>query len=223
MSDTTVFTFAGLPGAGKTTAMETAADTLNDLNVSAVTYEISEYVRSEFWDERVDDESQIREDISDNDLGHWAASKKDEYGRGHFAQRLSTYIGKNVDVALVSGVRSPEEIDAFRTHGYSVVPISIWSLPELRFKRLQEREGSYDRDEFVDRKERELFEWDCLELFTNSDYYNHIVPNNYSEEQFKEDVRYIVSSKAFGNRDANIYNSSPFGPCETNGDVAQYL
>jgi Zeta toxin. len=100
---------------------------------------------------------------------------------------------------VVSGVRSPEEAEAFREAFDNVTTVVIWTLPEIRYNRL-----TTDMDTFVDRKSRELWDWGCIEFFTDPDQYDYVIPNNYGKDEFVHIIDYLV--------DGNLerFQTSPF-------------
>jgi len=216
-----VFLFAGLPGCGKTVAAKAAKEVIEKYHDRSVsTHEISDYVRYEY------ESNTGLGEISDNDLGNWAAQKKDRNGDGYFARRLATELLQDgvpkAENIVVAGIRSPEEAQAFRERFSTVVVMPIWTLPDERYKRLEAREGEYTYEEFNERKDRELWQWGCIDFFTKEDEYDHIIPNNYSEEKFETEVGYIVETYL---HDAvpEMYVESPFPSDLSKRDVGQYL
>jgi dephospho-CoA kinase len=181
MGDTTyTYGIAGLPGAGKSVAAEYLADAILDGEATAT--EMSDFVRTKF-------EAEHDDEVNDNELGAWAAEQKAEYGQGHFARQLAeTWDDPDRPHTVVSGLRSPEEATALRDAfgETSTVILAIWTLPGLRFKRkygADPRVDHPDWDTFIERRDRELYEWGCLDYFTGnvSDF---IVPNNDGVGQF---------------------------------------
>jgi dephospho-CoA kinase len=199
MGDTTyTFGIAGLPGAGKSLAAEHVQQFVNG---ESTTTEMSDYVRACYeadhgrgsttrGDSGPNRGSAPRDDeVTDNELGAWAAEQKAEYGQGYFASRLAeTWEDPDRPHTVVSGLRSPEEATALRDAfgETSTVILTIWTLPGLRFKRkygADPRVDHPDWDTFIERRDRELYEWNCLDYFTGnvSDF---IIPNNDGVKQF---------------------------------------
>jgi dephospho-CoA kinase len=216
-----VFAFIGLPGAGKSEALMT----LDDVYEHALVDEVGNYVRYRY-------EGQTGEQSeSDNDLGKWAADVKDEHGRGYFVnewaktikgdQRAAHELDKQPWTAIgLAGVRSPEELDALRTHFTDVTAIVVWSKPDVRYDRLMDRDGDMDREVFHERQERELHDWGALEFFVNDEYYDYIIPNNGDNiEQFDRDVRLCVN----GSKIADQFKSPPFPEGLPEENISQYL
>lgn len=209
--DKTANVFVGLPGSGKTTAAHVATEALDD----AERYEVSTYIRNVYQEETGKDDSAL----TDNELGEWTSEIKDEYGRGHFVQYLCDNISRTCDASTVNiaGVRSPEEAAAIRAWFDESRFITIWTLPDLRYDRLSGRESEYSYQQFNERTERELFKWDCIKFFTDPDYYDHIVPNNFSIQGFENAIDQIVNG-------ATLHTNQPWPedmPSEEH--VAQYL
>jgi Zeta toxin. len=113
---------------------------------------------------------------------------------------------------VVSGVRSPEEAEAFREAFDNVTTVVIWTLPEIRYNRL-----TTDMDTFVDRKSRELWDWGCIEFFTDPDQYDYVIPNNYGKDEFVHIIDYLV--------DGNLerFQTSPFDDSMSKQKVGSFL
>ncbi len=212
--DANVFLFIGLPGTGKTYAAEVAAETLD-----GTSHEFSDYVRYAY-------EAETGGETDDNSLGEWAAQKKAEEGADHFARGLCTSLSqggiprsKNMCVA---GVRSPEEAEAFRERFTNVTAVSIWTLPDIRYDRLEEREGDYSYTTFHERKQRELWEWNCIKFFTDDDYYDYIIPNNFEKDLFENKVNSVCNFVADG-FEYEPYTEDPFPDGLSSQHIAQYL
>jgi dephospho-CoA kinase len=200
MGDTTyTFGIAGLPGAGKSVAAEYLADAILDGEATAT--EMSDFVRTKFEASQGvaslsansktsrKFEAEHDDEVTDNELGAWAAEQKAEYGQGYFARQLAeTWQDPDRPHTVVSGLRSPEEATALRDAfgETSTVILSIWTLPGLRFKRkygADPRVDHPDWDTFIERRDRELYEWNCLDYFTGN-VADFIVPNNDGVGQF---------------------------------------
>lgn len=219
MKRANVFLFAGLPGCGKSIAAQRAYGALEQRKYHSVEkHELSDYVRSAY-----EKESGIS-GVGDNELGEWAAQKKTKRGDGYFARQLAEDISNSphADNIVVAGIRSSEEVHAFRERFDNVIVLSIWALPDERYTRLENREGEYTLEEFNDRKQRELWSWGCIDFFTDEKYYNHIIPNNFSQDKFLAEVEYIVESYAIGDH-PSIYKESPFPDHLAAREVASYL
>jgi dephospho-CoA kinase len=200
MGDTTyTFGIAGLPGAGKSVAAQYLTESVLDGEATAT--EMSDFVRTKFeaehgrgsatrGDSGPNRGSAPRDDeVNDNELGVWAAEQKAEFGQGHFARQLAeTWQDPDRPHTVISGLRSPEEATALRDAfgETSTVILAIWTLPGLRFKRKYGADPRVDHPDwatFIDRRDRELYEWNCLDYFTGN-VADFIVPNNDNVTQF---------------------------------------
>lgn len=204
---------SGLSGAGKTAASESLEAHYNDNGTFCTSEELSDYVRFCY-------ESAVSNGgIDDNELGEWAAKQKERHGNGYFAEGLSTEIKTpfpEADVVNVIGVRSPEEADVIREWFDDVRIITIWAAPDERYQRLVDREDGYSYDTFHERKDRELWDWGCIEFFTNDDYYDHIVPNNHDLDALDNAMKNIVNG-------TNIYTEPPFPEGLSKEHLGAYL
>lgn len=217
-----VFAFIGLPGSGKSTAL----DVLKDSSRFALGDEVSNYVRHRYHNETGE------ESEDDNSLGRWAAEQKEEHGNGYFVDEWSRTIKGDQQAAHeldkqawdpigLAGVRSPEELDALRKHFTDVTSVVVWAMPDLRFERLTEREGKdMTRDVFKERQERELHDWGALQFFTDNDYYDYIIPNNNKRmSAFERDVRLVLD----GDPIADKFKTTPFPDGLSDEHISQYL
>lgn len=59
---------------------------------------------------------------------------------------------------IVEGIRSPFEVDMFKENFKNFIIISIFANPDLRFKRLQERNREDDSKNYEDFKKRDQME-----------------------------------------------------------------
>lgn len=209
--DADVNIFVGLPGAGKTEACRITEDVTEG---EADSFEVSTFVRNEYHREMGDG-------VGDNELGRWAADKKDEHGNDYFVREMAETLADPyppAEVVNIAGVRSPAEADAVRDvfGAEAVTIITIWTLPDIRYERLSDREGDYTHEEFSERKERELWDWGCIEFFTNEDYWDYIVPNNFGLDGFESSVKLAV-------RGTEAYTEYPWPDLPSKEHVAQYL
>ena len=143
----TAYLLSGYPCSGKSTALN-----IFKLVEDVRCFEFSDHVRNEF--KTVDDQ-----DVSDNDLGIWAANTKENYGNNIFAKSLLEEIidevpkGKSV---AVSGFRSPKEISVFTESDLfeQTELIFIEASEPVRWERYKESRDS-TLEEFEERNERE--------------------------------------------------------------------
>lgn len=220
--DSHVFAFAGLPGCGKSTAAEIVETTLLTNYEYGVHLEVSDFVRTLF-------KAETGDEVDDNELGRWAAEKKDEHGNGYFLRKMAeTLQDEHRPHIAISGLRSPAEASALReVFGVeNVTVIAIWTLPDIRFERKYGAMPSVEHDEwdtFSERNEREIYDWDCVEYFYGDDPSDYIVPNNSSVVDLEDAVTAIVHENALdGSKLAAGYRDSPL-PVGDRKRVAQYL
>jgi dephospho-CoA kinase len=213
------FALAGLPGCGKSTAAEFIEDEIQSRGEEAVATEVSDYVRARF-------EAEHDGEVNDNELGDWAAGVKAQNGPDHFVREMAEAHVESGKHTVISGVRSPAEADAVRDvfGPRNTAVIAVWTLPDLRFRRKYGATPSTEHDEwetFQERNERELHEWNCLDMFTGEA--DFIVPNNGEMERFEMALESIVREYVGdGSLAAHLYSGSPL-PSEDPEVVAQYL
>jgi dephospho-CoA kinase len=217
-----VFALAGLPGCGKSTVADIITEELDHHGHRAMSTEVSDFVRTMFEEESDDD-------INDNELGRWAAEKKEEHGNGYFLREMAlTLEAEKRPHIAISGLRSPEEAEAVREvfgSGYVTV-ISVWTLPDIRFERKYGESPSTDHpewDTFVERNERETHDWGCAEFFTDEGPSDYVIPNNGTLEELEGKVQAIVRNEVTDESlMAEMFATAPF-PNDTATRAAQYL
>lgn len=211
-----VFAVIGPAGSGKSTV----ANMIEEEHSEEVrVFEMSDFVRSQFWDER--DAEAVVEDIDDNALGAWAADKKDEHGDGYFARQLAQTVRSNDEHIVISGIRSPEEKDALDEVFGHVTAVAVWTLPDIRFERKYGDKPSTDHPKwqtFLDRNEREIWKWGCVEFYATDSMYEagHIIPNNSATKE-------ILRNRVRGVLENGAWVTNPFYPDGDIETVGQYL
>lgn len=219
--DNHCFALAGLPGCGKSTAADIIVDELKANYEYATHTEVSDYVRAKF-------QAQSDDTVNDNELGRWAADKKAEHGNGYFLRGMvQHWTHERSPHVAISGLRSPAEAEAVRDgFGEDCTVIAIWTLPDIRFERKYGEVPSEEHEEwdtFVERNERETFDWGCVEYFTSDGVSDYVVPNNGTVEELDAAIRAIVREEALdGSKRASLYQEPPF-PHDDQERVAQYL
>lgn len=218
-----VFGLAGLPGCGKSTAAEIIESELEHNFERAIATEVSDFVRTMF-------EKEHQDDIDDNELGRWAADKKDEHGNGYFVREMAkTLDAGNRPHVAISGLRSPEEAEALRDvyDPEHVTIIGVWTLPDIRFERKYGATPSEEHPEwetFTERNERETHDWGCVEFFTDDGVSDYIVPNNGGVEDLEGRITRIVHYEALDAADEPTdLAETPFPDGLDAERVAQYL
>lgn len=206
-----VFVLIGLAGAGKSTAADIIAEKHDE---RVATFEVSDFVRTSFEDQHVDD-------VNDNELGEWAAKKKEEEGQDYFVRKMAESIkGPSTPHVVISGVRSPEEAVAVEEVFGDCITIGIWTMPDIRFNRKYESDLSVDNDDyqtFQERNERELWEWGAVEFFSNKSIHtaDYIVPNHGTISTLRDNIERLLDGRG-------AYGQNPF-PYDDYKYVAQYL
>lgn len=217
-----VFALAGLPGSGKSTAAEIIEKAIESRGEDCGSFEVSDYVRTMF-------ESQAREEIDDNELGRWAAKKKERHGDGYFVYELAETLDEGHRPHIViSGLRSPEEADAVRNvfNARNVTVIGIWTLPDIRFERKYGATPSVDHpkyDEFLERNQREKHDWGCKHYFTPDGVSDYVVTNNDTVDDLEFDLLRIIDHEVFGATEPEDLRESPFPMSLSVEHIAQYL
>jgi len=227
-----VFVLVGLAGAGKSTVADIIEETHDE---RVATFEVSDFVRhlfEEAHDEEVnlDAESadsganstdESAESVSDNELGAWAAERKEEEGQDYFVRKMAQTIkSPSTPHVVISGVRSPEEAVAVEDVFGHCTTVGIWTLPDIRFERKYGGSPSTEHDEwstFTDRNERELWDWGAVEFFSRDSVReaDAIIPNHDDLDTLRTHVETFLEGR--GQYDENPFPHSDFEK------VAQYL
>lgn len=154
----------GKAAAGKSTAADEFANQLD-----APMIEMGDIV-----EQRVCDYLNVNpSELTSDQKGTGASALRDEHGDDVFAEAtVSAAQDTGNDVCVISGVRSPEEIEVFKR--YADVTLVLVSAPfETRYERFcsrgREDEADFTRDEFQARVDREL-DWGLEELITENQY-----------------------------------------------------
>jgi dephospho-CoA kinase len=166
----------GLPGSGKTTAIDAIKDLGTVLSMGDV----------------VRNEAKKREiSLSDENLGNLAKELREKNGPGIIAERcVETIKYKQEEVIFIDGVRSFAEVKVFRKY-WKFPIIAIMVSEEKRFKWLFERGRSDDPktiDELKERDNREI-QFGLNEVIEKADF---VIENCSSIEDLKKKTRRIV-------------------------------
>lgn len=142
-----VVAFTGMPGSGKSLAVEVA----RDRQIPIV--RMGDLVRQATEARGLE--------LSDDNVGRVAVEMRDEEGMAVWADRtLDALDDLDVDAAVVDGVRGVAEVERFREAlGESFVLVAVHASPGTRFERLRDRDrddAPDDLDEFEARDRREI-------------------------------------------------------------------
>ncbi len=141
------FAFTGMPGAGKSLAVEVA----RELGIPVVR------MGDAVWDE-------VRArglPLAHEHVGRVATEMRDKYGKGIWAERASDRVlDMDATRVVIDGVRTVEEVDVFRARlGHDFTLVAIHASPATRLDRILSRQREDDArnaQEFHARDEREL-------------------------------------------------------------------
>ncbi len=171
-----VLAICGLPGSGKSTAI----DTIRNLGSVII---MGDIIRNEAKKRKL-------EPTSEN-LGKIAEELRLKYGSNIIAEKCVDLINKqHNNIIFIDGLRSMAEVKVFRKH-WKFPIIAIVLEEKRRFKRLFERARSDDPksiDDLKDRDKREI-EFGLEEVLNNADY---TIKNDSTKEDLKERIRKLV-------------------------------
>ena len=139
-----VIGFCGLPGSGKSTAINVVRDLGIIINMGDI-------VRNEAKTRNI-------EPIDEN-LGKIAKDLREKQGEGIIAQKCVELV-KNLqtEVVFIDGIRSLAEVNIFRNH-WKFPLIEVVSKRKLRYERITRRARSDDSisiNEIIERENREI-------------------------------------------------------------------
>jgi len=168
--------FCGLPGSGKSTAI----DAIRDLGIIIT---MGDVIRKEAKKQNIEP--------SNDNLGRIAIELRQINGPEIIAKKCVEMISKlNDDIIIIDGIRSLVEIDVFRNL-WKFPVITIDSSKDMRFKRLSER-GRRDDSKIIkkikERDKREI-EFGVEEVVKNADYR---ITNDSTKEELKKRTRTLV-------------------------------
>ena len=169
--------FCGLPGAGKTTAIEAVKDLGKVITMGDV-------IRNELLKRNIEP--------SDDNLGYMAKKLRNEGGEEIIAEKCVELIEKSdqTEIIFIDGIRSNEEVKVFKKR-WKFPLIAIELNQKLRYKRIVDRSRVDDSRDLTDIKERDLREigFGLEVVIKNADF--HII-NEGSIEELKKQTRIIV-------------------------------
>ncbi|MFO7793715.1 MAG: AAA family ATPase [Candidatus Nanohaloarchaea archaeon] len=172
-----IYGVTGMPLAGKTTV----AGLLEKEGFEVV--DMGDVVRKEM----------NKREVPTEETGKWVNHQRKEKGMDAIAQLTAPYIEeKDTEDIVITGMRGLAEKRRFEDElEDSIEMIAVWSSPETRRKRREERMRKEDRegDEFEERDHRDL-ENGVGRLMALSDYM--IINEGLSIEELEEEVNQIV-------------------------------
>lgn len=176
------YIFTGFPCSGKSTALKTAYE------AELHTVEMSDVVRRQYREETG------QEEADDNAIGNWATVQRMAISFGYFAECASELINNRIDdnsSVAISGVRSIEEVEVFRTAlEEEVTVIGIRTPKEVRWKWAFE-ERDVRPTEMRQRDQREN-EWGLDKLLNR--HTDMIIRNgNVTQERFEQKIQEVVT------------------------------
>jgi dephospho-CoA kinase len=178
--------FCGLPGAGKTTAIEAVKDLGKVVTMGNV-------IRNELLKRNIES--------SNDNLGYMAKKLRNEGGEKIIAEKCIELIEKfdKSEIIFIDGIRSKAEVKVFRKR-WKFPLIAIELNKKLRYKRIVDRARTDDSRNLHDIKQRDLREisFGLKDVIKNANF--HIF-NEGSIEELKEKTRIIVLKilKSFSN------------------------
>lgn len=173
-----VIGFCGLPGSGKSTALES-------VKKFGVIVNMGDVVREEAIKKRIE--------LSDENLGYLAKKMRNEGGNEIIAKKCVILIRDvGSEVIFVDGIRSSFELGVFRKH-WSFPLVAIKADQSKRHKRIMERARDDDSKSVFDIKTREEREigFGLLELIQKADY---AIFNDSSIEDLKRSTRKLIKN-----------------------------
>lgn len=174
-----VVAFTGMPGSGKSLAVETA----RDREIPIV--RMGDLVREETRQRGLD--------LDDDSLGRVASGMRDDHGMDVWARRTLDELGRvDADGAVVDGIRGIAEVERFRDAlGEDFVLVAIHASPGTRFERLRDRDrddAPDDREAFEARDRREL----AFGIGTAIALADVLVVNEEDEASFRREVERVL-------------------------------
>jgi dephospho-CoA kinase len=191
-----IIAFIGMPGAGKSLAIET----LKEEGIPVI------HLRPV-----VEEECKRRGlPVNNRTLREVATDLRKKHGRDVVVQRAILKIDaayKQGSVA-VDSLKSPEEVNFLRKRGYDVALIAVHASPLTRFERIKERGEKWDPkelDEFNWRDQVEL-KWGLGNLIAQADT---MLVNEFSPDSLVSTVRQLLSTIRRGESSESVGSPGP--------------
>jgi len=135
-------------------------------------------------------------EISNETLRNFPTKLREARGRGVVAELCIPHLEKlkTETVVVIDGIRSPEEIDVFKTkYGDDFVLISVWASLNKRFSRLGRVDHPKDEPKTLEelkwRNEKELG-WGLAESIVKADY---LIVNDGTKEEYESEIEKVLS------------------------------
>lgn len=170
--------FTGLPGAGKTEAVNIA----KEMGIKVVS--MGDEVRNETLARGLE--------LNDRNVGRIANEMREKHGKDIWAKKCLKKIEKN-GVVVIDGIRNIEEVETFRNSIKNFILVAIHASPSTRYERLIKRQREDDSKKIEDLKEREKreLEWGIGNVIAMADI---VVVNEGSLEEFREKIKDILKN-----------------------------
>ena len=172
-----VIGFCGLPGSGKSTALESVKDL-------GVIVNMGDVIRSEAIKKNIE--------LTDENLGQLAKSLRSELGEDIIAKKCVEMIRNSQhEVVFVDGIRSIYELKIFRKF-WAFPLITIETEEKFRHQRILNRARDDDSSSIIDIKKREEREigFGLLELIQKADY---VIKNNSTINDLKKNTNKLIN------------------------------
>lgn len=172
-----VIGFCGLPGAGKTTAIEAIKHLGKVVTMGDV-------IREELIKRNME--------LTDENLGLIAKELRNKGGDKIIAEKCLELIDRccQSENVFIDGIRSKAEVEVFKNRGKFAV-IAIESSQNLRHKRIVDRARGDDSNDLSDIKQRDLREigFGLIQVIEDADYH---IYNEGNVEELKIQTRRVV-------------------------------
>jgi len=173
-----VIAFTGMPGSGKTEAVNVAKEM--GIKVISMGDEVREEVKRRGLE------------INDENLGRIADEMRKKYGKDIWAKKCLEKIKGEEKIIVIDGIRNIEEVEAFKSKIKNFILVAIHASPSTRYHRMMKRQREDDSINIEDLKRREKRElsWGLGDVIAMADI---VVTNEGSMEEFREKIREILS------------------------------
>ena len=177
-----VIGISGLPGSGKSLVSEIAT------KKGAVVVSMGDIIREEAK-KRCESTKETATNLRKEHGKYIVAKLTIEKIKQMIEEKIATTI-------IVEGIRSPFEVKMFKENFDNFIILSIFANPELRFKRLQQRNREDDSKNYDDFQKRDQMELDfgIGEVISLSD---KIIINETDLESYEKEINEFLDSFVF--------------------------